>query len=236
MVTEPTERVRPQRWQLVAAGVIVLLVAGGGVALALRPGAEPGPGATGAGEPSSSSSSSSSSNGSSSAPPSSSGMPTAAPTDGSTGPATGPATSPAPSPTGEAPRPSAAPVPLDEPAQSRPGVDVRLASIEKVEGVTTIPGEVGGPSLRVTVEVTNGTKAAVPLSAAVANLYFGPDSSPAISLMEPGSKAMPATVAPGATATGVWVFNVPEDQRSQVVVEFDLAVDATVVLFSGAVS
>lgn len=232
MVTEPTQGTGPRRWQLVLAGVVVLLVAGGGVALALRPDAEPGASSSNAAAPTSSTSSAPTGSSSSAAAPS--GEPTASATDSAPSPDASASGSSAPTDPGA--RPSAAPVPLDEPAQSRPGVDVRLASIEQVEGVSTIPGEVGGPALRVSVEVTNGTKAAVPLDTAVANLYFGPDRSPAISLMEPGSKALPASVAPGETATGVWVFNVPKDQRSQVLVEFDLAVDATVVLFSGAVS
>lgn len=227
MGTEPMTSRR--RWQLAAAAVVVLLLAGGGVALALRPSPTP-PGASA---------------GSSSPAPSSSSTPAASPSTSATSPS--PTTDASPSPSASATssaapgddgsaRPSAPPVPLDEPATPRAGVDVRLASIEKVEGLATIPGEVGGPSLRITVEVRNDTAEAVSLTSAVTNLYMGPDRVPAIGLMSPGASPLPTSVAPGASATGVWVFNVPEDQRSQVAVEFDLAVDSQVVLFEGPVS
>ncbi|MCV2395821.1 hypothetical protein OEB99_16015 [Actinotalea sp. M2MS4P-6] len=132
-------------------------------------------------------------------------------------------------------RPSAPPVDLTDPAAPAQGLRVDLANMESVEGEATIPGEVGGPALRVTVQVTNRTDADVSLTSAVVNLYFGADQRPAVGLLEPGARDFPASVAPGASVTGVWVFNVPLDQRDQVLVEVDLSADDTVVLFSGAV-
>jgi len=112
-------------------------------------------------------------------------------------------------------------------------VSIRLSAIESVEGVAEIPGEVGGPSLRVTVEVANTTEAAVDLSGTVVNLYLGTDRRPAIGLMKPGGSLMPSSVEPGAAATGVYVFNVPAQDRALVAVEVDIAIELPVVVFEG---
>lgn len=133
-------------------------------------------------------------------------------------------------------RPTAAPVPIDAPAAPAPQVEVQLVQIEAVEGVANIPGEVGGPSLRVTVRVRNATSAALDLTTAVVNLYHGAERSPAIELLEPGRQELPASVAPGGEATGAFIFRVPTDARDDVLVEFDLSTDATVLLFAGAVT
>ncbi|MCU1431249.1 MAG: hypothetical protein JWP95_354 [Actinotalea sp.] len=132
-------------------------------------------------------------------------------------------------------RPTAAPVPLEQEAEPTSGVRVGVAQIEAVQGEANVPGEVGGPSLRVTVSVTNGTTSELSLSSAVVNLYHGSDMAPAIELLEPGRTELPASVAPGEVATGVFVFLVPEDRRDAVTVEFDLSAGATVVIFSGPV-
>lgn len=144
---------------------------------------------------------------------------------------------PAPEPgEGEpAPRPTADPVPLDEPAQPEASVSVVLDRVEEVEGEANLPGEVGGPSLRVTVTVENGTDAELDLTSAVVNLYHGADRAPAIPLLQPGHEDFPTSMAAGERASGVFVFNVPEDRRDDVLVEFDLSSGSTVVLFQGAV-
>jgi hypothetical protein len=115
-------------------------------------------------------------------------------------------------------------------------VKVALTSIAPVQGVATIPGEIAGPALRVGVEITNDTSAAVDLTATVVNLYYGAQATPALTLTEPGASPLPASVAPGASAKGVWVFTVPTDQRDAVKIEVDLEADVSVVLFSGPVS
>ena len=132
-------------------------------------------------------------------------------------------------------RPTAVPVPIDAAAAPEPQVEVQLAKIEAVEGEANIPGEVGGPSLRITVVVRNATAAELDLTSAVVNLYFGPERSPAIELLEPGRRDLPQSVAPGGEVTGAFVFLVPVEARDDVVVEFDLSTDSTVLLFAGSV-
>ena len=136
----------------------------------------------------------------------------------------------------DAPRPTAEPVPIDAPAAPAPQVEVQLVQIEAVEGEANIPGEVGGPSLRVTVRVRNATAVPLDLTTAVMNIYHGAERSPTIELLEPGRQALPVSVAPGAEATGVYIFLVPMEARGDVLVEFDLSTDATVLLFEGSVA
>ena len=130
-------------------------------------------------------------------------------------------------------RPTDPPVALQDSHQPAPGLSVKLASLEPITGVANLPGEVGGPSLQVTVEVTNTTSRAVDLSSTVVNLYTTHDLTPAIELSS-GESPMKPTVAPGASVQGVYVFNVPVDQRDFVTVEVDLATAVPVTLFQGA--
>ncbi|WP_019135049.1 hypothetical protein [Cellulomonas massiliensis] len=138
------------------------------------------------------------------------------------------------SPTSPAPggRPTAAPVPITATATPVRGVTAHVARIEAVTGKAELPGEVGGPALRVTVQVDNGTRKAVDLRGLVVNLYVGRDAAPAVELST-GERAMPDSVAPGKSASGVWVFTVPADERDLVAVEVDLATDVPVVVFRG---
>ncbi|MBO9553273.1 hypothetical protein [Cellulomonas sp.] len=132
-------------------------------------------------------------------------------------------------------RPTAPPVALDAQAQPADGVTAHLVSIEPVTGEATLPGEVGGPSLRFTVSVANRSGPALDLSAAVVNAYSGDALSPATPLLKPGGQPFPGEVAAGGSVTGVFVFNVPPAERGHVRLEVDLAPDLTVVLFEGSV-
>lgn len=145
-----------------------------------------------------------------------------------------PSASPSPPPVSSAPggRPTAAPVPITATAAPVRGVTARVARIEAVTGKAELPGEVGGPALRLTVEVDNDTRKAVDLRGLVVNLYVGRDAAPAVELST-GERAMPDSVAPGKSATGVWVFTVPADERDPIAVEVDLATDVPVVVFRG---
>jgi hypothetical protein len=127
-----------------------------------------------------------------------------------------------------------APVTFTEPAAPVPGVTFSISGLEAVQGVANGPGEVGGPALRFTLNVRNDTAAAVSLTSTVVNLFAGPDRAPAVELGEPGGVPLPESVAPGASATGVFVFTVPVELRNQVQISVDYAVDAPVVLFEGA--
>lgn len=134
------------------------------------------------------------------------------------------------------PAPPAAqpPVPLTDSAAAVPGVVFSISTLQSVDGVARGPGEVGGPSLRFTVTVRNDTRDAVSLTSTVVNLFFGAEQSPATELTASGGAPFPASVAPGATQQGVFVFTVPSDERDQVRIAVDYSVGVPIVLFEGA--
>jgi hypothetical protein len=123
--------------------------------------------------------------------------------------------------------------PLDSEASLGNGVSVRVAKIESVKGVAQGPGEIAGPAVRVTVEVTNGTDKEVPMDLALVNVYYGKDKTPASTLSGPGLSPLAKPIPAGKSASGSYVFSVPQDERDPLTVEFSYTTDAPTVIFSG---
>lgn len=175
--------------------------------------------------------------GTSSPHPSSSGTP-------SSGSTSAPEPSPAPEATGApdakksdgepAPPAALSPIALTAPAAPVPGMVFSLGRLEAVEGKAQGPGEVGGPSLRFSLNVRNDTTSAFSLASTVVNAYYGANQSPATDLREPGGVPLPDSVAPGQTATGVLIFAVPTSKRDDVQITVDYAVGSPVVVFEGS--
>ncbi|MDY0985757.1 hypothetical protein SOM10_17790 [Microbacterium sp. CFBP9023] len=170
--------------------------------------------------------------------PTVSGSPSPAPS-GSPSPGESPTASPEEEgddvPPAVEPRVTAPPVGLDQPAQPAEGVRVSLASIIAISGQASVPGEVEGPALQVTVDVANLSDDEALTDTMIVNVYYGPERTPANILVRP-RKDLPLQIPAGETAEGVYAFSVPEAARGQVVVEVDLSVDLPVVLFEGAVA
>lgn len=117
-------------------------------------------------------------------------------------------------------------------ATSAPGVTARLARIDSVQATASLPGEVGGPALAITVKVKNQTGKKLDLALGVVNAYYGRKRTPAVSVASDGEVPFPASVADGESAKGVYVFQIPEEARP-VRVELDLGNGADVVVFKG---
>lgn len=126
------------------------------------------------------------------------------------------------------------PAPFGAEATPEPGVTVTVPNVEEVTGEANVPGEVGGPALRFTVELTNGTGKTLDLRTVVVNAYYGPDRTPATSLLKPGGKAFASEVADAGSARGVFVFSVPLEQQDEVELEIDPSIGAAIVIFTGA--
>jgi hypothetical protein len=149
-------------------------------------------------------------------------------------------------PTGNptAPQPSASPPVTRRPspvraslgarAKAGSGVAVAVTRIDKVRGTARGVGQTAAPALRFTVEVRNPAKKPVNLDLAVVNAYFGPNDSPASPLSGPGAKALPQTLAGGATARGRYVFAVPVAERGRVRLEFSYSNVRPTVVFTGS--
>jgi hypothetical protein len=142
-------------------------------------------------------------------------------------------TPPAGGSTGPTPPPAQAPVALTEPAAPVPGVTFSIGKLEAVDGVANGPGEVAGPALRFAATVRNDTAEPVSLRSTVINMFAGAESTPMTEVGEPGGVPLPETVAAGESATGVFVFTVPDEFRDRIQISVDYLADAPVVLFEG---
>ncbi|WP_285241003.1 hypothetical protein [Pseudarthrobacter sp. MEB009] len=130
-------------------------------------------------------------------------------------------------------QPVAPAVPLVGTAVVKTGVSAAITDVEAVNGEATGIGEVAGPALRFKITVKNDTAAEISLDPAVINVSYGADNSPASSLSGPGPEPFPATVAPGASATGIFVFGVPKDSRGSVKIFFNLDAGTPIAAFEG---
>lgn len=109
-----------------------------------------------------------------------------------------------------------------------------VTDMKPVRGVAREPGEIAGPAVRFSVSITNGTSDTVDLSTTVVNAYYGADKTPANALQLSGGKRLPSSVKPGRTASGAFVFTIPQSERGSVVVEVDTSVANPVVAFTGS--
>lgn len=134
------------------------------------------------------------------------------------------------------PRPveSRAPVDLDEQATAGPGVQVRLVSVRRVTAAAQLPGEVAGPALAVAVSVDNRGGEPVALDRVVVDLA---DSSgaPGSPISTPPAAPLPASLAAGSAAEGVYVFTVPTDRQRTVTITVSLDPGQPVLVFRGRV-
>ena len=226
----PASSLVTRRRLLIALAALVLTVAAVLAVLALRPDADPAAGAT----PSAGATASTGTEGDPEA--TGSGADDAEsdddPADGDTAdPEAGGGTDEADAPR---PRETLEPRPFGAEATPEPGVTVTVPSVKKVTGEANVPGEVGGPALRFTVELTNGTGKMLDLRTVVVNAYYGPDRTPAAPLLKPGGKAFESEVAADESARGAFVFNVPSESQDEVELEIDAGVGKAIVIFTGA--
>lgn len=132
--------------------------------------------------------------------------------------------------------PTLAAVGLSDQAAVGDGVTGRLVSIEAVQGTGNGVGNIDGPSLLVTVELTNGTDAPVSFDAVAAEAYTGADLTPATLLDDPQANPLRGTVDPGGSVTGSYVFYVPESDRGDVTIQVGYQAGAPYLVWRGAVS
>jgi hypothetical protein len=128
-----------------------------------------------------------------------------------------------------APQPA---TPIGTPAADAGGLQFSIDSVEAVDGEASGPGEIGGPALQVTLSVTNTSTAPIDLSLTLVDLRHGADQVPA-SPFSLGTTPFAGALAPGATASGVYVFGVPVERRSQVRIYVNAQPELPAVVFEG---
>jgi hypothetical protein len=131
-------------------------------------------------------------------------------------------------------QPTLPPVPLQAPVNAN-SVVVSLVTIQALTVAANGPGEVAGPALAVTVKVSNNSSKAVDVSSAVVTLLDakGQEGTPT-----PESPAAPFTgsLQPGASANGVYVFNIAQTQRNPITVTVSYNAGAATAQFTGNAS
>ena len=133
----------------------------------------------------------------------------------------------------EIPQPTAAPVEIKAKKAVKGGVSATITDVVAVQGVATGIGEVAGPAVRFKITVVNDTTKAISLDAAVVDVAFGKDQEPAGQLSGPDALTFPASVAPGTSGVGIFVFSVPPEARDKVKIYFNLEAETPVATFEG---
>ncbi len=166
------------------------------------------------------------------------GDPAASPSASASAPADGgdPGAQPTPDPSATpATMPELAPVAPDEPAESEEGLIAEITAMKAVDGEAVQAGDIAGPSVQFTLKLTNDTDSPIDLGFIAVNAYIGEGRTPAIGLVKPGAAPFEGTLKAGATAEGVYVYNIPENQRGDVTVTLDYRAGSPAFVFRGDV-
>jgi hypothetical protein len=213
-MTAPETSRRPSRRTLVLGGAALALVVVVAVLLAALGGSSPDTAGSAA------------------------GTTTAAPTTTAPAPAT---SAPPPTPTATGPTedvdalPSRGPsVGLQDQADTGAGVTARLTDVSVVQATAQGPGSVSGRTLKVTVELVNGTSAPVSFSGVDVTADTGDDHVPAPPVLDGETEGVGGTATPGSSATGTYLFSLPEDE-STVTVLVGYQAGAPLMVFTGSV-
>lgn len=129
------------------------------------------------------------------------------------------------------PEASKSPVAIDKPSETGTGVTVRLVDLKATNAKASLPGEVAGPAVAITVDVTNTGDKAVDLNTVVVTLADA-DDAPGSEMTSPPAKPLRGSVAPAKSTRGVYVFTVPRDKRNPVTVSVTVG-SAPVLVFKG---
>jgi len=123
-------------------------------------------------------------------------------------------------------------VSLEATADLGGSVTARITDIVPGTAVGSGLGEVSGPSVRVSVELTNGTSEPVTLDEVTVNAYFGQETLPASPILaNTDSSGFSGALAAGARALASYSFSVPADQQASVTVTVSKSAGDSIVVF-----
>jgi hypothetical protein len=124
------------------------------------------------------------------------------------------------------------PVALTDTADYGNGVTVKLGAIEAITTQAQLPGEIAGPGVKVTVDIVNGSSAAIDLGNVIVDLVDGA-GEPAIPMTASPANPFTGSLGAGETATGVYVFTVPASYTNPATITVSYTTEAPVVVFVG---
>lgn len=121
-------------------------------------------------------------------------------------------------------------VKVGEPAEIASAVRVTVGKVKDVTVKARQPGEIAGAAAAVPLTVRNGSGAAFSLDGMVVTAFYG-DDIPGNETTASPSKPMTGSLAPGKTAKGTYVFNIPKKYASTLRVEVASNQSPTIVQF-----
>lgn len=135
----------------------------------------------------------------------------------------------------EAPVTTAPAVGLTDTADFGGQVSARIDQVGAVQATATLPGEVSGPAVAVTLEVSNSSAQAIGLDSVTVTLTDAA-GNPASSIVADPSAPLSGVLDAGAVKSGTYVFTVPSDQRNPVTVTVNYSSGAPTLVFTGQVA
>ncbi|GGL87437.1 hypothetical protein [Nakamurella endophytica] len=130
---------------------------------------------------------------------------------------------------------TAPPVPLTSAAAYGNGVTVTVSSIKKVTTTAQLPGEISGPGVQISLTFRNASSAPIDLGNVVADLQDASGVSAGAMSASP-AKPVTGSLAPGATATGIYVYTLGAQFKNPAHLSVSYSAQAPVALFSGTLS
>lgn len=130
---------------------------------------------------------------------------------------------------------SAAPVALNDTADFGGQVSARISAITPIQATATLPGEISGPAVAVTVEIENGSADTIGLANVTVTLTDSAGNA-ASTVSGDSAGVLAGALGAGDTATGMYVFSVPNDLRSPVTVTVNYSSGAPTLVFTGEVA
>ncbi|HET8590465.1 MAG TPA: hypothetical protein VFM01_12600 [Nakamurella sp.] len=123
-------------------------------------------------------------------------------------------------------------VAITAPADFGGRVSARILSAAPITGHAVAPGEMSGPAIELTIEITNGSGAPIDLGLVTVNVT-GSDGTPGLQVAGPPASPFSGSLPAAGSARGVYVFTIPTDQRHPLSISISYTAGAPVVLFRG---
>ena len=123
-------------------------------------------------------------------------------------------------------------VPLDTASDLGGQISARLAEVKAVDAQAKVPGEISGPAVAVTVEISNDSPNAIGLDSVSVDVQ-GAGGVPTSPITTDPASPLSGVLQPGQKKTGVYVFTMPADARNGASITVLYSADAPVALFAG---
>jgi hypothetical protein len=135
----------------------------------------------------------------------------------------------------DSPAPTLAPVAMNATASFGNKVQARLTKIEAINATATMPGEISGPAVAVTAQITNDSNAPIDLGTVTVDMVSA-GGAPFTQVTPSPPTAFSGTLETGKSATGRYIFTVESNAaRDDVRLSIKYSAPTPTVVFAGNV-